>query len=121
MVHPIDIALNTFVHIDSLDPSYSADASYDGAVGGGTYPPNFWKAGEVVVDRYKFHLSANQELDNINMTPLAVHVGMYEAPPTGGILHVKTEPPDATDVGAEITHWKIRPSRLSQNPVWLGS
>ncbi|HLY64778.1 MAG TPA: hypothetical protein VKU60_04510, partial [Chloroflexota bacterium] len=100
---PVDKPLDTFVHVDALGPGYTSDASYDGAVGGGTYPPNFWQEGQIVVDRYTFLLAPDTRPDKRNALPLAVHAGMYDE--TNG--KVPTEPPAITDTGVQVALWKL--------------
>ncbi|HLG73863.1 MAG TPA: glycosyltransferase family 39 protein [Chloroflexota bacterium] len=110
LTKPIDQPLNTFVHIQSLVDDYDSGASYDGAVGGGTYPPNFWNLGEVIVDHYVFHIRPRPGL--ASTIPLAVRVGMYAVPADhrGGIIPVSVDPASAADGGATLTFWRLSPA-----------
>jgi len=100
---PTDRWLDTFIHIDSPDPGYGAGASYDGATGRGSYPPNFWQPGQIVVDRYTFSLRPDGRSDRHNAVPLSVRVGMYDE--ASG--KVAADPPEAADRGVEVALWKL--------------
>ena len=100
---PTERWLDTFVHVDSTDPDYVSGASYDGAAGGGMYPPNFWQPGQIVVDRYSLTLRGDTRPDRRNAVPLAVRVGMYDE--DSG--KVPADPPEAGDRGLEVGVWKL--------------
>jgi 4-amino-4-deoxy-L-arabinose transferase-like glycosyltransferase len=100
---PTERWLDTFVHVDSLDPGYASGASYDGASGGGMYPPNFWQPGQIVVDRYTLTLRGDARPDKRNAVPLAVRVGMYDE--DSG--KVAADPPEAADQGVQVAVWKL--------------
>jgi hypothetical protein len=110
---PTDRWLDTFIHIDSPDPAYSSVASYDGAVGGGTYPPNFWQPGQIVVDRYNLMLKPDTRPDRRNALPLSIRVGMYDE--ANG--KVTSEPPEGADRGVEVARWKLRGESAGESPA----
>jgi hypothetical protein len=103
LARPTDRLLDTFVHVDPLGPGYSPGASYDGAAGGGTYPPAYWRPGQIVVDRYTFALAPDNRPDKRNALPLAVRVGMYDE--AGGTVQV--DPPVAAATGVQVALWKL--------------
>lgn len=113
---PTERKLDTFVHIDSLDPSYSSGASYDGAVGGGNFPPSFWPVGKIIVDRYHFAVRPDTRDDRRNAVPLAVHVGMYDEDRG----KIPAHPDEAADTGVQVALWKLPGAELagaSQAPL----
>jgi len=120
LARPVERLLNTFVHVDSNDAGYAAGAgaNYDGPSGAGRYPPNFWRSGEVVVDRYSLRLAPDTRLTQLNTARLSVRVGMYAVPAAQGATFdkVDTDPPEARDSGYEVAAWKL-PGKASPEPA----
>ncbi|HLG73862.1 MAG TPA: glycosyltransferase family 39 protein [Chloroflexota bacterium] len=112
---PTERWLDTFVHIDALDPSYGSVASFDGAVGHGNLPPPYWPAAGVIEDRYELRLKPDERPDRRNAVPLSIRVGMYDEHGA----QIRADPPEGTDQGVEVARWKLRgkPPDAPQRPL----